>query len=263
MNKGNTGLSLQALRCFITGHSTWLVAAALSLAMGLLSGTRLWQSLENHAFDTLTVATCPNAQETPIFIVGIDDESIAALGLPWPWPRSLYARLIEALNRAGAGVIAFDIIFERPSDPDEDASLIEAIRGAGNVVLGASLALEDSAHGTLQRRQDPMPELVEAGAEVGMVAMEIDPDRIIRRLPAAPDALWRSALQSLKRRVPDLSADLFPAKGAYLRYLGPPKTFQHIPFIRALELAEQPGALDNALVLVGRSAAITTDIASS
>jgi len=263
MVKNDTYLSINTLRSFIVEHSIWLVAAAFSVAMGLLSETRLWQSLENRAFDALTVATCPNVQETPIFIVGIDDLSITTLGLPWPWPRSLYAELIEALNQAGAGVIIFDMIFERPSDPDEDMRLAEAIHDAGNVVLGASLTLEDSEYGTLQRRQNPMPELVEAGAQVGTMAMEIDVDRIIRRIPAAPDALWRIALQSLKRRVPDLSFDLFPSKRSYLRYLGPPNTFQHIPFVQALELAEQPGIFDNALLLVGRSAAITTDIASS
>lgn len=250
---------LQTLR---VRYALWLAAAAVAAGSVLISETRFWQGLEHRAFDTITVLTSPNEQTTPIFIVGIDDQSISSLGLPWPWPRGVHARLIDALTRAGAGVIVFDVVFARPPDPDEDERLAMSIHRAGNVVLGASLVQEDSDYGTLQRRLDPMPDLVAAGAQVGMVTVEVDGDRIVRRLPAAPDSLWRVALESLQRRLPELPVDFQPPRGAYLRYLGPPHTFTYLPYVEALDLGEQPGVLDGALVLVGRMAAITADISS-
>lgn len=240
----------------------WLVAAVLAIGAGLVTETRLWQSMELHAFDLLTYATSPDAQLTPIFIVGIDDESISALGHSWPWPRSIHAKLTDALKKAGAGVIVFDVVFECPSDPSEDEALVNAVRRAGNVVLGASLVQEDTPYGTLQRRQDPLPALVAAGAQVGMVTVEPNRDRVVRRFPDSPDSLWRVTLHALQRRVPGVPVDFQPPKGAYLRYLGRPRTFSYIPYFKALELGSQPGVLDGALVLVGRMAAITTDISS-
>ena len=52
----------------------------------------------------------------PIVIVAIDEPSMAEIGRQWPWPRSLHAQLIQKLNKAGARVIGFDILFAEPSD---------------------------------------------------------------------------------------------------------------------------------------------------
>jgi adenylate cyclase len=56
------------------------------------------------------------ARQAPadVVIVSLDDVSATVLGLPndpAKWPRSYHARLTEILARAGAAVIAFDIIF--------------------------------------------------------------------------------------------------------------------------------------------------------
>ena len=47
---------------------------------------------------------------TPVRIIDIDNESLKRLG-QWPWPRTTLARLQNRLTQAGAGVIAYDIIF--------------------------------------------------------------------------------------------------------------------------------------------------------
>lgn len=49
----------------------------------------------------------------PVKVIDIDDESLAQFG-QWPWPRSLISQLIELLQRSGAIVIAFDIVFAEP-----------------------------------------------------------------------------------------------------------------------------------------------------
>ena len=75
-------------------------------------------------------------------VVAIDRESSERLKLPNNpdrWPRSLHARLIEALNRAGARVIVFDLYFAESRSPEEDVTLANAIKKAGNVVLAEQL----------------------------------------------------------------------------------------------------------------------------
>lgn len=240
---------------FIATHARWffaLIVAAIALAA---SETQFGQSLENRAFDVLSVATLPGKPTTRIIIVSLDDISRSTLDLHWPWPRRVHAQLTDALTTAGAGTIVFDVMFDLPSEALDDAALAAAIHRAGNVVLGAGLADEETKYASLRRRRVPLPMFLAAGATEGNLMVEIDDDRVVRRIPAAPDALWRVALQGLQRREPDLQADFLPAKSAYLRYLGPAQTFTTLPYIKALELAKQPGALKGAVVLVGAASA--------
>src|ERR1044071_48191 len=46
-------------------------------------------------------------------IVDIDDESLAQLG-QWPWPRNLFAQLLEQLRKQGVAAVALDIDFAEP-----------------------------------------------------------------------------------------------------------------------------------------------------
>ena len=47
----------------------------------------LWQRVVLKEFDLLTITTAPYAQRFPIYIVGIDDNSLQVIGERWPWPR--------------------------------------------------------------------------------------------------------------------------------------------------------------------------------
>lgn len=66
-------------------------------------------------------------------LITIDEESIgnarAGLGA-FPFPRSIYGKLLTRLARAGAKSVAFDIDFLEPSsDPSQDAAFARAARG--------------------------------------------------------------------------------------------------------------------------------------
>ena len=50
---------------------------------------------------------------SPVRIIDIDNESLAKLG-QWPWPRTTIAKLNDRLSEAGAGVIAYDVVFSEP-----------------------------------------------------------------------------------------------------------------------------------------------------
>lgn len=64
-------------------------------------------------FDSYQRAAPRVYEDAPVKVVDIDDESIRRLG-QWPWPRSDIARLIDRLGKAGASVVAFDVVFSEP-----------------------------------------------------------------------------------------------------------------------------------------------------
>jgi adenylate cyclase len=78
-----------------------------------------------------------------ISTIGIDDSSLDRLG-PWPWDRSLHARMITLLKSFGVSAINLDIFFPRPSqNPAGDQQLVQAIQDAGNVILSGPFELID------------------------------------------------------------------------------------------------------------------------
>jgi len=84
-----------------------------------------------------------------IMVVAIDQYSAAKLDLPLTprsWPRDLHAQLIERLTQAGARIIVFDLIFDKPGDiVAHDERLIASMEKAGNIVLVERLVHDDSA----------------------------------------------------------------------------------------------------------------------
>jgi adenylate cyclase len=79
-------------------------------------------------------------------VVSIDKESAEQLNIPEnpdKWPRSLHARLIDNLTRAGAAVITFDVHFLEPRVAEDDKLFARAISKAGNVVLADALSAKE------------------------------------------------------------------------------------------------------------------------
>lgn len=79
----------------------------------------------------------PYLDEIPVRVIDIDNESIARIG-QWPWSRLTMARLNDRLARAGAGVVAYDIIFsesDRTSPANIAAVLSENPTGAFDTAL--------------------------------------------------------------------------------------------------------------------------------
>src|ERR1700712_23751 len=55
-----------------------------------------------------------------IVIIALDDATHNVYGRSLAaWPRTVYANLINTLNQDQARVIAFDILFDQPSDQDQ------------------------------------------------------------------------------------------------------------------------------------------------
>ena len=249
----------------LVGAAPWPVLAAGIIGL-LLCFSAPWRSLELKAFDWFTVHTAPDRVSLPITIVAIDEESMANVGLQWPWPRSLHARLLDRLRDAGAAVVAFDVVFAEPSaEPQEDRLFAQAIREFGSVVLAANLEYRDTAATRQWIRIDPLPALLDAGATAGLATIKTDPDGFQRSIPMSENALWREVLAKFAQRHPGVVARTQGTESERIRYVGGAGTFVRIPYYRLLDpdkylSANWREALRDNIVLVGRSLKTTTDL---
>ena len=204
-----------------------LAAAGLILAPG-------WQSIESKVFDKLSVLTAPGRSMLPITLVGIDEASFTQVGERWPWPRSIFARVIDRLAAQGAAVIVIDVVFYEPSTPEQDEALAAAIARAGNVVLAADHAYQETALVRQWLRIDPIPLFTQAGAQSGLATMTLDNDAIVRRLPQARDAFWRRTIETLLRTRPGITDPPQASGELFIRHLGPAHTFPYVSLYQVL-----------------------------
>lgn len=132
----------------------------------------------------------PDLSESPIVIVEISQEADEEIPYQYPWPRRVYAKLIENLNQAGARVIAIDVLFDqRDQNPVNDSTFADVLREFENVILigGFRRTREYMNSGVVvdkTSRVMPNPVLLEAMQNpVGIVDMRLDGDGFIRSYP--------------------------------------------------------------------------------
>ena len=131
--------------------SRLLKAIILGLAIGLvgllLSPFRFALNLEeNTGLGLLFKLRGAQPPSDEVVVVSIEKESSDHLNLPNnpdKWPRSLHARLVDNLIREGAAVITFDVHFIEPRNAKDDQLFAEAIKNAGNVVIGEPLIAKE------------------------------------------------------------------------------------------------------------------------
>lgn len=61
-------------------------------------------------------------QSSPVVIVAIDEETLAALG-QWPWPRNYFAALLDAVSALKPAAVGLDIIMPEPDHASPEAIL--------------------------------------------------------------------------------------------------------------------------------------------
>src|SRR5271167_2050694 len=125
------------------------------------------QDIEQRSLDLRFAMRGPRPADPRIVIVGLDEKTLAAIG-SYPIPRRYYAQLVRKLQEGGARVIGFDMDFPTPASSeslgmldnlrkklgkktdkklqedidalqkqaDVDTQFADALKSAGNVVLG-------------------------------------------------------------------------------------------------------------------------------
>lgn len=197
------------------------------------------QLMRMRSFDLLQDLFPRAAQEQPVTIVDIDDESLAKVG-QWPWSRTVIAEMVDRLRRLGAAVIGFDVLFPEPDRtspgqlaaryPGLDAATREALSKLpsndlvfadslrrSRVVLAASAKERDSGGGPAAPRVKAP--LVKIGGDPLPYLMPFP--GLARAIPELDDAAAGSGMVTIEpeldgivRRVPlvlSVQRELFPA----------------------------------------------------
>jgi adenylate cyclase len=98
-------------------------------------------------------------------------------GWSWPWPREVYAPILDFCRRGNARVVAFDVLFTEPSvyGVADDEALEAAIRRTPAFV--GALVLKKNAGGA----DLPIPEIARSATVMANVADDPDEDGVFRR----------------------------------------------------------------------------------
>ena len=108
-----------------------MLALAALLALGLFAALRpAMLTLEERLGALGWTMFADVREEQRITLVTIDETSLAEVG-PWPWPRETMARLVTAIDEAGAQLQLHDIVYSEPRPGDGALSAaLAASRGA-------------------------------------------------------------------------------------------------------------------------------------
>lgn len=111
--------------------------------------------------------------EDEVVILAIDQQSLERLQVRWPWPRTMYAKVIDRLSQAGARVVALDLVFSELTETErrkEDKILGDAIiRSKSWIVLGSAFTASPSHHGLMVNYVEALPDIDQTRAHVGYV----------------------------------------------------------------------------------------------
>src|SRR5215204_3614524 len=208
-----------------------VVAAAAAVTLGSYA-TDPMRSLELQSVDARF--SNRGTQEAPddVAIVAIDDRTFSELGVQWPFPRSLHARVIDRLREAGAKVVAVDIQFTEQTSPRQDIALLDAVERAGGVVLSTT---ETTAKGK-SRIFGGEGVVREVGARAANTAFVQQPGGKFRRMPYEYDGLVNFGVATAEAA---LGEEIDPSEmegdgEAWIDYRGPPLTLPNYSYSRVL-----------------------------
>ena len=274
---------------------TRLALAALLLLAAEFGGAGLLSTLEYRYGDLLLRLHAQQQQADPdIVIVDIDERSLdqmAPLVGRYPWPRAVFAELIEGMARQQPAAIVFDILFSDAdlASPEGDAWLGDVARQQGKVYFpllrlagGDAQGVPLAQYGALlgiqpgpQARDDarvalllPLPALAETG-RLGAINYTEDADGVGRRYHLYLDAQgWR--IPSLPARVGrDLGFTIPPQPDLLLNWRGPALSYPRLSLFDlyddlARSVPRRPrDELRNKIVLIGSTAAGMHDLRST
>ncbi|MEX2356608.1 MAG: adenylate/guanylate cyclase domain-containing protein [Thermaerobacterales bacterium] len=163
------------------------LSLVLSLCLLAVGATGLWGSAERGIYDAFFRIRGPQNPGNDVVIVAVDERSIQALG-PFPWDRDVHARLLDQL--APARVVAFDLVFDFPRQPESDRAFAEAMTAHGGVVLASFFTFEQDADGWRQDIRRPAAEFAHAAAGTGYINIPADRGNTVRTVVPADTNLF-------------------------------------------------------------------------
>jgi CHASE2 domain-containing sensor protein/signal transduction histidine kinase len=248
----------------------WVGVGCAGIAIVLLSVVWHWTAGADHLVYDHLLAARSHPVSPDIVIVEIDNASIASIGR-WPWPRSVHARLVDQLAKAGAAAVVYDVLFVEPSPDDARFAAALAARPVYLPILLSPADMAGNREATL-----PVAPLAHAATGLGHINLEVDGDGIVRsvalfegdahqRWPQLMVPPWRAVRAgkiALADGVPPgiHGTDLTQAGGpdSEARFLIPfsanAQTFRKVSFDDVLQGRVPPDVLRGRVVVVGVTA---------
>jgi adenylate cyclase len=131
-----------------------------------------------------------------VAVVLVDDRSLAALGR-WPLSRHLFADAVRAVDRTGAKLIVFDLLFAEPDQPLAAALRADAQAAAAGLTDPADAPLRGAL--TRLAADDPDADLAAAIRASGKALLPLAFSFGTGEQPQAPDYLSDQAYQKLDK----------------------------------------------------------------
>lgn len=203
-----------------------IIALFVATILSLLYSSGLFSGWQYKLSDTLYTEKPPLED---VVIVAIDDRSIQSIGR-WPWNRSVFAKAIDNLD--GSKLIAIDVGFFEPSDKENDKTLADAIKKAGNVILAAEYTefKKEGEEIVGEGLLEPIPELKSATSSFGYVNIITDDDGITRGIYLGVKGRYKSFPEEIYSKY--IGKELKYSRGKMLiNFIGKPGTFKTISFV--------------------------------
>jgi adenylate cyclase len=197
------------------------------------------------------------SQHPHVAVVGITDETLNDYKTRLPIDRTLLARVVEAIDAAGAKVIGLDLLFYRTAPADNEEVLIDALKRARAKIV---LAAADERLGLTPQQMDKQAEFfAKVGRPAGYANLATERDWFVRfkALPAPGTRFPKSFARQLVEAGGYAPAD-DTRRIAWLRDpLDGSDVFLTIPAEALLGPAEDPAVkaaragLEDKIVIVG------------
>lgn len=245
-------------RRWSAGRRGWamLAVGATAAAISILAyATHALRPLELSSVDTRFSIRGTRPAPDDLAVVVIDGRTFSRLGLQWPFPRRLHARVVDALRRAGARAIAYDVQFTEPTTASEDNALLRAVDRADGVVLSTT---EVDARGRTNvfGGDDVVRSL---GARAGSTVVQPDPGGVLRRFPLSFDGLVAFAVAAAEAAGTEVDRGSAGTK-PWIDYRGPPGTIPSYSFVDVLRGDVPADAFRGKTVVVGAAAPSLKDV---
>lgn len=239
-----------------TGSGLRLYAIPIVIST-IVSALLLFGQLEKFELITIDLrySYLPEHVSAPLVLVEIDQNSLKEVGV-WPWPRTLYAVMLEKLAGEGAEGLLADIDFSSQSQAEEeDKRFIDAVEKTVPTYLAMHMESGVNEAGfTVQNASLPFPELAKAASGVASIVFRVDNDGTVRHTPEpvefADETFWPLGLYGARLLRPDLEYD--PPEGAMLHIT--PRMVRSLPVVPFIDLINndfEAGAFRKRVVLLG------------
>ena len=210
--------------------------------------------VERQSVDTRFHVRGSRTASDKIAIVAYDNRTLRALDVRPPVPRSVQAKVIDSLDRAGASVVAFDYSLEQSSgDQRQDRAVALALMNARHAVVSVTAPEQDGSTANLAG----FIPFSDIDVRPGFTPLQLDGQGVVRRFRRPPPGLQAFPLAAVE----ELTGKnrIAVPRGALIDYPGPTGTFKQLSYVDVLHGSFDPAAVRGRIVIVGPTATVLND----